>query len=130
MTRSIKRISFVLFCVYITAVILLCVIRTNSIPELPQSFLGIPIDKVAHFIMFLPFVILSYSSFSPTEKGFWRKLSVLGIFLMLGFVFAFATEKLQATTAYRSYEILDLVADGTGLIGGSLITLIYLLKKR
>lgn len=130
MIRNIKRISLVLFCVYITAVILLCIIRTNNIPELPPSFLGIPIDKVAHFLMFLPFVILSYSSFSPTEKGFLRKLSVLGIFLLLGFIFAFATEKLQATTAYRSYEVLDLVADGAGLICGSIITLGYIIKKR
>lgn len=130
MIRNIKRISLVLFCVYITAVILLCIIRTNNIPELPPSFLGIPIDKVAHFLMFLPFVILSYSSFSPTEKGFLRKLSVLGIFLLLGFIFAFATEKLQATTGYRSYEVLDLVADGAGLICGSIITLGYIIKKR
>ena len=67
---------------------------------------------------------------AKTEKGLLRKLSVLGIFLLLGFIFAFATEKLQATTAYRSYEILDLMADGTGLICGSLITLVYILKKR
>ena len=130
MIRNIKRISLVLFCVYISAVILLCVIHTNNIPVLPPSFLGIPIDKVAHFIMFLPFVVLSYTSFSPTEKGILRKLAVLGIFLLLGGIFAFATEKLQATTSYRAYEVLDLVADSAGLVCGSLITLGYIIKKR
>ena len=91
MEKKIKRISLYLFCIYIIAVILLCIIQTDSIPDLPQSFLGIPIDKIAHFIMFLPFVILGYTSFMPTEKGTLRKLSVLGIFFLVGCIFAFIT---------------------------------------
>lgn len=128
MEKKIKRISLYLFCIYIIAVILLCVIQTDGLPDLPQSFLGIPIDKIAHFIMFLPFVILGYTSFMPTEKGTLRKLSVLGIFFLVGCIFAFSTERLQAMTAHRSYEILDMAADGIGLICGSLVTLAYILK--
>lgn len=130
MNWNIKKVSLGLFCIYIAAVTLLCIIHTNNIPELPQRFLGIPTDKIAHFLMFLPFVILAYMSFMPTEKGTWRKLAVMGIFLLLGCIFAFATEKIQATTEYRSYEALDLLADGTGLICGSLITLVHIIKTR
>ena len=130
MIKSIKKISLCLFCIYIIAVVLLCVIHTSSIPELPKTIFGIPFDKIAHFIMFLPFVILSYSSFAPEGKGTGRKLAVLAIFLLLGCIFAFSTEKLQAMTAYRSYEIMDLAADATGLVCGTLITFAYIIKTR
>ena len=128
--KNIRKASRSLFCVYIVAVVLLCVIHTSNIPELPKSFFGIPIDKIAHFIMFLPFVILSYTSFAPEGKGIGRKIAVLAILLLLGCIFAFSTEKLQAMTAYRSYEIMDMVADATGLACGSLITLAYIIKTR
>ena len=128
MKKNIKRISLALFCLYIIAVILLCVIKTDDIPELPKYFLGIPFDKIAHFIMFLPFIVLGYVSFMPTEKGIWRKVTVLGVLLILGCVFAISTERLQAMTDYRSYEILDMIADSTGLIAGAILTLAYIVK--
>ena len=103
-------------------------IQTEELPELPKYFLGIPFDKIAHFIMFLPFVILGYTAFMPIEKGILRKIAVLGIFLVTGCVFAFSTEKLQAMTAYRSYEITDMAADASGLLFGFLITLVYIVK--
>lgn len=128
MEKKIKRISLALFCIYILAVVALCVIQTEELPELPKYFLGIPFDKIAHFIMFLPFVILGYTAFMPIEKGILRKIAVLGIFLVTGCVFAFSTEKLQAMTAYRSYEITDMAADASGLLFGFLITLVYIVK--
>ena len=128
MKATIKRVSTILFCIYIIAVILLCVIQTESLPELPKTFLGIPFDKIAHFIMFMPFVILGYAAFQPTENRLSRKLAILAIFTVLGCVFAVATEKLQAMTAYRSYEIADMAADSIGLVTGSFAILIYILK--
>ena len=130
MKKTIKKISLALFCIYIIAVILLCVIQSESLPELPKTFLGIPFDKIAHFIMFLPFVILGYSAFQPSRERISSKLSVLGIFLILGGAFAIATERLQAMTAYRSYEILDMAADGIGLFTGTIAILIYILKTK
>ena len=130
MEKKIKRISLVLFCIYIIAVVALCVIKTNDLPELPKYFLGIPFDKIAHFIMFFPFIILGYASFSPTGKNLWKKVSILGIMLIVGCVFAFSTEKLQAMTSYRSYEILDMAADSIGLLCGTLIILIYIITTR
>ena len=128
MEKKIKRISLALFCIYIIAVILLCVIKTDDIPKLPKTFLGIPFDKIAHFIMFLPFIVLGYGAFMPIEKGIWRKVALIGILLVLGGVFAFSTERLQAITDYRSYEILDMTADSIGLVAGTILTLAYILK--
>lgn len=130
MGKNFKRIAFVLFCIYIIAVVLLCVIHTDNMPELPKYFLGIPMDKVAHFIMFCPFAVLGYCAFYPTRTEFWRKLAVLGILIILGCVFAYSTERLQAMTSYRSYELIDMAADGIGIISGAVGTLIYLLTKR
>ncbi len=130
MERKIKRTYIVLFCIYLAAVILLCVIKTDNLPELPKSFLGIPLDKLTHFAMFLPFTILGYGAFHPTTDGFWRKVVVLSILLLCGCVFTFATERLQALTSYRSYELLDMAADGSGLLAGALATLIFIATKR
>lgn len=129
MVKNIKRIALVLFCIYVIAVTLLCVIQTDNIPELPKTFLGIPMDKVAHFVMFCPFVILGYSAFYPTHKALWRKIAVICILTVLGCVFAFATERLQALTSYRSCEIKDMAADGIGIFTGAMTALITQLAR-
>lgn len=128
MVRNIKRISSVLFCIYILAVTALCLIHTDNMPELPRSIFGIPLDKVVHFIMFLPFMILGYSTFHPINKSLFRKLAVLGILFILGCTFALATERLQAMTTYRSYELTDLTADCSAIAVGTLIILAYIIK--
>lgn len=128
MERNIKRISSVLFCIYILAVTVLCLIHTDNMPELPRSIFDIPLDKVVHFIMFLPFMILGYSTFHPINKSLFRKLAVLGILFILGCTFALATERLQAMTTYRSYELTDLTADCSAIAVGTLIILAYIIK--
>lgn len=130
MKSRFQKISTVLFCIYMIAVVLLCIVKTDSLPELPRSIFGIPLDKLTHFTMFLPFPVLGYCAFHPTAEGCWRKAAVLAILLILGCVFAFATERLQAMTSYRSCELLDLAADGLGLIAGSMATLIYIATTR
>ena len=127
MDRKFRKISTVLFCSYIVAVVLLCVIRTDSLPELPKSFLGIPLDKITHFVMFLPFPVLGYTTFSPTEQGNWRKFAVLGIMCVLGFAFAYSTERLQAFTSYRACETADLIADAIGICTGAFAVAIHII---
>ena len=128
MTTNIKRISSVLFCIYIIAVITLCLIHTDSMPELPKSLFGIPIDKIVHFIMFLPFMILGYSTFNPVDKSIYRKFAVLMILSILGCAFALATERLQGMTSYRSYELMDIATDCSAIAAGTLIILTYIVK--
>lgn len=127
MDRKFRKISTVLFCSYIVAVVLLCVIRTDSLPELPKSFLGIPLDKITHFVMFLPFPVLGYTTFYPTEQSKWRKFAVLGIMCVLGFAFAYSTERLQAFTSYRACETADLIADAIGICTGALAVAIHII---
>ena len=119
--KKLKHISLAIFCCYILAVVLLCLIRTESLPELQKTFLGIPLDKVAHFMMFIPFPLLGYMSFHSERKEIWRTMAVLGILCILGVGFAFATERLQAMTTYRSCEPADMVADMTGIVSGAVV---------
>ena len=127
--KKTKHLSLIFFCIYITAVVLMCVIRTDSLPELPKTFLGIPLDKIMHFVMFLPFPILGYMAFVPAEKGIWRNLAVTAILCTLGFGFAFGTERLQAMTAYRSCESADLIADTIGIAVGAVTAAIAIFIK-
>lgn len=130
MERRLKRIALFLFCFYIVAVILMCVIKTESLPELPKVFLGIPFDKIAHFIMFLPFPILGYSAFYPSECSIAREIAVVMVISVIGFVFAAATEGLQSMTEYRTADSMDMMSNAIGLMTGAAASIIYIIFKR
>ena len=130
MDKKIRKISRILFCLYVTAVILLCIIKTESLPELPKTFLGIPLDKIAHFIMFLPYPILGYATFYPKDSSIWRNLALVAIICITGGVFAYSTETIQAMTDYRTSDIMDIAADSAGLLSGTLATIIYIIFRK
>lgn len=91
--------------------------------------MGIPTDKVVHFAMFLPFVILGYPACDFLAIGHRRGIIIL-VFLA-GLLVALATEKGQSLTSYRSGDPLDLAADVTGLVTGAVIVIASsLIKKR
>ena len=116
-----------MFCVYLTAVGVLCFIKPSSIPEIDiKTFLGIPIDKIFHFIMFLPYPILAGPVFVRRERGLASGILTLALLSVTGAGVAYGTELIQAHTGYRSYEIADFHADITGIITGSLIAMGYL----
>jgi VanZ family protein len=130
MKTRLKYLAIGLFCFYMAAILALCLINTDSLPELPKTFLGIPLDKFVHFMMFFPFTILGYSAFAPEAESKWKRLTRLLIIILSGSVFIFSTEKLQALTSYRSYELMDMTADSLGLIAGGLLTFIIIAKTR
>lgn len=127
--KRLKSISVILFCAYIAAVLLLCLIRTESLPKLPKFFLGIPLDKITHFLMFLPFTILGYMVFYTTERSIMREFAVIGILCVIGAGFALSTERLQAMTAYRSCEAADLIADLIGIAAGAFAVTFEIFRK-
>ena len=129
MSKRLKHIALAVFCIYIATVLALCVIKTDNIPELPKYFIGIPLDKIMHFLMFTPFSVLGYMSFYPDEKGTLREIAILGILCILGAGFAISTERLQAMTDYRAFELADLTADYIGVAAGAAIVLIQIFKR-
>lgn len=126
MSRS-RKIYLVLFCIYLAAVALACFTKPSNLPDLSQgTFLGIPMDKVLHFIMFLPYPLLASISFIDPDKRMAGNLAVLAVIAVTGIGVAYGTESIQAQLGYRSYDLKDLYADSLGIITGAFATSIVI----
>ena len=119
------------FCIYLAAVGVLCFIRPSSLPEMEiKTFLGLPIDKVLHFLMFLPYPILSGLVFINREQKIPGITAIMLILASTGIGVAYGTEMIQAQTEYRSYEIADFYADMTGIAAGVILAVSYIAYTR
>ena len=124
------NIMSIAFCIYLAAVAVLCFMQGDSMPDMTGTWFGLPKDKVAHLLMFLPFTPLSYMTFRRKTSSFWTKILILSIMLTIGASLAYATELIQEKLKYRSYETKDLMCDGIGLAVGSLVIAIGLIFKK
>ena len=129
-----QRIAFrILFFLYIAAVLLLCFGRFDHAPSVKPSFLGIPTDKLVHFIMFFPFPILAFLAFDQFTDNLKSSLLFTGATFLVGILLALGTEWGQAhLTHYRSGDGWDLLADTIALtISSSLVLIrdIYKMKR-
>ena len=120
----------ILFIIYLGLVAWCCFGHFESMPEVRRYILGIPTDKVVHFAMFLPFVILGYPACDFLATGHRRGIIILVLVFLAGLLVALATEKGQSLTSYRSGDPLDLAADVTGLATGAVIVIATLLIKK
>ena len=120
-----------LFLLYLGAVAWLCFGRFDSLTEAPRFLGNIPMDKVVHFLMFLPFPVLAFLSFGKkTEKLRQSLLHILSAFAA-GSLFAAGTEAVQGwLLPYRTGDPADLLADFLALGTGSLLILVIDLWKQ
>lgn len=127
-----KTIWITVFCVYFAAVVCLCFLKPDSLPEIRPDLWGIPMDKLAHFLMFFPFPILSYIAFRPRQCSKWRSVAILAVLYVTGIGFAFGTEQLQGLSEYRSNDPYDFLADFIGMTASAILTLclILIMKNR
>ena len=129
--NSKKLILRILFFVYIAVVLFLCFGQFDSTPDVPRSFLGIPIDKLVHFCMFFPFPILAFLAFDRYTETARQTFTFVGITLAVGILLALGTEWGQAHfTDYRSGDPWDLVADTSALVLSSLLVSIWDIRKQ
>lgn len=120
-----KKFSLLVFIIYLLSVLYLCFGHISVDEELPKYLWGIPIDKCAHFGMFLPFPIFCTLAFS--RKKPWRMLSFS---LIAGITLASSIELLQSfLTDYRTTDIWDLVANMAAIAAGGLLTAIFFLVR-
>ena len=124
-----KAIFITAFVIYLAAVIYLCLMKPDSLPQTELYLFGLPLDKVAHFLMFLPFPALAYMMLWEKGRKTWAELLILLSCLAVGVGLAFLTEHLQAMTQYRSSDIKDIYADMTGLGIGCIVVLINIAIK-
>lgn len=125
-----KTPYIILFCFYLCAVLYLCLMKPDDIPHPEINLLGIPIDKAAHFLMFLPYPFLSYMLFHKKDRNIFANLCILIILYVAGVGLAYGTEHLQGMTDYRTQDMTDVYADLTGMIAGCIITFTYILIER
>ena len=101
--------------VYLICVFVLTFGKFESTPDVPRFLLGIPMDKIAHFLMFIPLPIIAvYGLHRSNGKAGRFALFMLGTYIF-GSILAAGIEIGQGFTTYRSYDILDFVADTLGL---------------
>lgn len=128
-----KRITYIvvtaLFLIYIAAVLCLCLLDlSDKTPVLPKFFLGIPMDKVAHFLMFFAYPATGWLMLTYNKKIRMRSGFFFPMLLITGLLFAAFTEMAQGLlTSYRQPDSLDFLADAIGIITGS--CLIWALQK-
>lgn len=129
MTRT-RIISFIVFCLYIAAVCYLCFSKPDDIPTIQFNFLGLPIDKIVHFLMFLPFPLLAFLSFDAKDSKNGRRLLLMLGIVAAGIALAAATEFIQGRLQYRSEDRYDLLSDVSGLFIGAVIVIIYKIFRK
>ena len=132
MSRGNKIAFQILFWLYVAGVLFLCFGRFDNTPDVPTSFLGIPTDKIAHFVMFFPFPILAFLAFDQFTETVKSTLLFTGVTFIVGVLLAFGTEWGQAhLTEYRSGDPLDLRADVLALFLSSvLVAVVDIAKQR
>ncbi|MBQ2133233.1 MAG: VanZ family protein [Bacteroidales bacterium] len=118
-----------MFLLYIVAVLCLCLLNlSDKTPELPQYFLGIPMDKLAHFLMFFAYPVVGWLMLTYNKMLSMRTNLIFPVLLITGFLFAAFTEIAQGLlTTYREPDNMDFIADAIGII--SSILLIWTLQK-
>ena len=126
-----KRIfRILLLAVYLALVAWLCFGRFDNMDQVPKHILGIPADKIVHFLMFFPFPFLCFMVFDRFTTNRRQSLLFTGAVFLAGCLVAAATELGQAQTDWRSGDITDFLADALSLLVGSLIVFIADIRKQ
>ena len=130
MTRRQLQWARILFGLYLVAVAVLCFARFPESEDVPKSLLGIPMDKIVHFLMFFPFPVLAYLAFDRYRGK--RRASVLwtAAALLCGCAFAAVTELVQSRLPYRSGDPADFRSDAFALLLSSVLVLILILVQK
>ena len=125
--RVLSRIlKILLLLAYLGLVAWLCFGDIKPDPDIPRSFFGIPTDKIAHFLMFLPFPVLG--TLALDFRSWWRTLALT---TLLANVLAFSFEFLQSRiTATRVTDPADLCANLLGITVGLLLAIVIGLALR
>lgn len=104
-----------LFVLYVIAVCALCFTGSPCLPEVDRYILGIPLDKIAHFLMFAPFPFLAHLAFGRSGGNAHYRVRFALLTFLAGEVFALATETVQYFLPTRTMELADFLADTIGI---------------
>lgn len=120
----------ILLLLYIGAVCALCFLPSEDLPNIEWTLWGLEKDKIAHFLMFLPFPLLAYFAWGRFTRSKSITLILSLIVFATGLIFAAGTEYIQGQLGYRSMDVKDLIADALALALSSLCILLYSIFRR
>ncbi len=129
--HTVNYLTMILFFLYLVGILSLMLLTIN-IEDInaPDFIFGIEIDKVVHFIVFLPYSLLLWLAFN---KKFSRHTNFFISFLIpfTGILFAIATEFLQSLNPSRDFDINDIIVNIMSVIFASLLlNVIHYLNDR
>ena len=130
MTSTKTILSRILFFLYLAAIAFLCFMKVDKLPDIQRVIFGIPADKLAHFLMFLPFPILAFFAFDKYTESPRQSFIYTGLTCAAGCLLAAGTELIQSRLSYRSGDPNDFIADFLAIILGSLIVLLIDISKQ
>jgi VanZ family protein len=113
-----------LFVLYILVLLTLLTVKISNNQNLPRIFLGIPMDKWVHMLLFSPLVLGWYlAQFTK------RPLSLPYFVFFVALPFAALCESLHYFIPYRTFSIYDFFANSVGIAIGTLLTFLFLRNK-
>ncbi len=115
MTTPKTILARILFILYLAAIAFLCFMHVDKLPEVQRTIFGIPTDKLAHFLMFLPFPILAYLAYDHLTNKVWSAVLFAVCTLTIGLLIAYGTEYVQGKLPYRTMDMADFKADAIAI---------------
>ncbi len=112
-----------LFIIYILMVMFFCFYRFSSTDiDLSRYFLGIRLDRYAHFAMFFPYPFIAWLTCRYTSRSQLLRRHAITVTLISGLIFAGMTELFQDWFfPSRQGDVMDFTADSISVISGCLI---------
>ncbi len=125
--RILKYTFHAVFYLYIALVLFASLYSFNDTKiDLSEYLFGIRVDRVVHYILFLPYSVTAWLAFGSSLKKYSGRYSQIYL-LISGFIISSLTEYLQTLTPYRDFDIYDLTSNYLGVLSGSFF--VYLLNK-
>ena len=131
MSRRQSIFARLIFFLYLVAVAVLCFGHFDSIPSISPTILGIPTDKLVHFLMFFPFPVLAFFAFDRVTESIRTSIIFVRTTFAAGCLRALGTELGQAhLTTYRTGDPMDFSADVIALFVSSVMVFIIDVSKQ
>lgn len=123
MQRSAKILIVSLFALYLAMVMFFCFYKFNSPGlDLGKHFLGIRLDRYAHFTMFFPYPFIAWLTCRFAARHEFFKRNAIIITFITGLAFAALTEVFQDWFfSARQGDVLDFAADSISIATGTII---------
>ncbi len=121
--KSTYKYLFWLWAIFILVVALIPKIKAPEI-DIEKFGFKIHLDYVAHFIFFF---VLATFFFLWKAYEFKKRKTIIILFVLLSILYAIGTEMLQLFLPDRTFNIMDLTLNISGILSAML--LIYIFKK-